>query len=147
MSTSAITIYQDFLDHMGEALIARDADAFLRHIFLPHAIHTESGIVEFDTCEVALVHFNGFYNALASQGVDAYTRAAREARFIDETHISGRHDCFITSGGKLVVPAFSNEMSMELRDGIWGATMTRHHTRYVRWPDILPRTQGAPDAT
>lgn len=146
MTASAITIYQDFLDHMGEALIARDEEAFLRHIFLPHAIRTETKTFEFDTFEEAQVNFNGFVDALAAQGVDDYTRVAREARFEGETHIAGRHDSFITSGGKLVVPQFSNEMELELRDGIWGSNWSRHRARYVAWPNILPRPSEGSDA-
>lgn len=146
MSASAITIYQDFLDHMGEALINRDAGAFLRHVFLPHTILTETDAIEFDTMEAALLHFEGFAGALAAQGVDAYTRAAREARFEGDNRIVGQHDSFMSSGGKLAVPVFSNEMEIEMRDGIWGATKTRHKTRYVSWPHVLPRSKGAPNA-
>lgn len=138
----ALTIYQTFLDHMGEAALNGDADAFLRHIFMPHAIITEDDVIEFDTREVALVHFHGFANALAAQRVDDYTRTAREAWFEGDSRIVGRHDSFMTSGGKLVVPAYSNEMELEWRDGIWGSTKTRHYARYVKWPSILPRSGG-----
>lgn len=146
MSASAITIYQEFLDHMGEALVNRDADAFLRHIFLPHAIQTETDVIEFDTIDEALVHFDGFSGALAAQGVDAYNRVAREAQFDGDTRIVGQHDSFMSSGGKLAVPVFSNEMEIELRGGIWGATKTRHKAHYVKWPHILPRSKGASNA-
>lgn len=146
MSASAITVYQEFLDHMGEALIRRDAEAFLRHIFLPHKILTENDVVEIDTKEVAEMHFKGFADALSAQRIDAYSRVAHGARFEGDTRIVGHHETFMTSSGKLVVPAFFNDMEMELRDGVWGSTRTRHHTRYVRWPHVLPRSKGAPDA-
>ncbi|GAB5445344.1 hypothetical protein [Gymnodinialimonas sp.] len=146
MSASAITIYQEFLDDMGEALISRDADAFVRRIFLPHAIITEDDTVEFDTRAAARQHFEGFSGALAAQGVDDYTRVARAARFESDTHIVGQHDSFMSSGGKLVVPPFSNEMEIILRDGIWGATKIQHKARYVKWPHVLPRSSGASNA-
>lgn len=146
MSASAITIYQDFLDHMGEALINRDAEALLRHVFLPHTILTETDVIEFDTMETALLHFDGFAGALAAQSVDACTRVARTARFDGDTSIVGQHDSSMSSGGKLAVPVFSNEMEIEMRDGIWGATISRHKTRYVSWPHVLPRSKGAPNA-
>lgn len=146
MTASAITIYQDFLDHMGEALIACDGEAFMRHIFLPHVIQTEQATFEFETKDEALAHFNGFANALAAQGVDDYSRVAREAWFDSDTRLFGRHESFMTSSGKLVVPKFSNEMELELRDGVWGATKSRHLARDVAWPHILPRSVEAPDA-
>lgn len=146
MRQSAIKIYQSLLDQTGAALIARDADAFLRHIFLPHTIATETSRVVVETRAQALVHFNGFSNALAAQGVDAYTRVAQEAWFEGDTRLLGRHKSYMTSAGKLVVPQFSNEMALDLRDGIWGFTTSRHLTRYVAWPDILPRRSEGSDA-
>lgn len=139
MPASALEIYQEYLDLTGEALLTRDAEAFIARIFLPHQLITETQTFHMEDDETIRHHFFGFANALASQDVDAYVRIGREAQFDDATHLHGTHDSFLTSRGKLVVPRFSNETALERRGGIWGSTKTRHFTAYVSWPDILPR--------
>lgn len=139
MTLSAMAIYQSFLDDMSEALLKHDADTFLRRIFLPHTIQTETDRIDLDTTEAVRVNFFGFANALAAQKVDAYNRLARAAEFETETRIVGEHESFMTSHGTLVVPKFANTAVLEFRDGIWGSTQSRHLARFVSWPDILPR--------
>jgi hypothetical protein len=139
MTQDAITRYQAFLDHMGEALIACDADSFLRHVFLPHVIVTETATIHIGDTDKALRHFKGFSGALRSQGADAYTRIASHAWFDGDNILKGRHETFITSRGKLLVPKFGNEITLERRDGIWGSVRTVHQAHYVSWPDLLPR--------
>ncbi len=139
MSEDARAIYQDFLDQMSEALVSGDADAFLHHIHLPHRIITEDGVFEINDMTTARRHFDGFAGALRAQGVDAYVRVAKSAVFTDANRILGRHVADITSAGKRVVAPFENEMEIDRRDGVWGASVVRHHVRFVAWPDILPR--------
>jgi beta-glucosidase/6-phospho-beta-glucosidase/beta-galactosidase len=139
MAEDALAIYQDVLDRTSEALIAGDATVFLRHIHLPHRIITENGEFEVPDMTTALRHFDGFASALSAQGVDSYVRSAKHAAFVEPGRILGRHVAHITSKGKLVTPAFENQMELELRGGIWGARFVRHHARFVAYPDILPR--------
>ncbi|OAN70314.1 hypothetical protein A8B78_20795 [Jannaschia sp. EhC01] len=139
MTASAMAIYQDFLDEMSAALLEHDAEAFARRIFLPHFIQTETDRIELETTDEILANFHGFANALAAQKVDSYIRLARRATFETDARIVGEHESFMTSGGTLVVPKFANTSVLELKDGIWGSTNTRHLARFVSWPDILPR--------
>lgn len=142
MEGNALAIYQDFLDRTAEALLAGDAGAFLARIHLPHRIVTEAGVVDVPDRATAERHFEGFAGALRAQGVDAYIRIARSAVFTDPDRIAGQHVTHITSGGKYVAPEFENEMELERHDGVWGASYTRHHVRFVSWPDILPRPEN-----
>lgn len=136
---SALTIYQEFLDEVSDALLANDVDRFLLRVFRPHLIVTETQEIRVDTDEEARRQFEGFANALASQGVDSYVRTAREARFTNDETLIGQHESYMSSHGKLVVPRFANETRLVLQGGVWGSTETRHFARYVAWPDILPR--------
>ncbi|AHM05869.1 hypothetical protein roselon_03625 [Roseibacterium elongatum DSM 19469] len=136
---AALAIYQDFLDLMGAAVIASDADTFLAHVFLPHRIVTETETIVIETMASSRRHFEGFAAALRGQGADSYARVAKTAVFLSPDRIAGTHDAFISSRGKLVVPRFANEIEIVQRDGIWGSVRTRHYTRFVSWPDILPR--------
>jgi len=138
----AMAIYQDLLDTMGDALVAGEADAFLRHIFLPCRIETDDDAIVIDTDALARRHFDGFHRALRAQHVDAYTRIARAATFDGPDKIHGQHETIITSAGKLVAPRFDNQMEISRRGDIWGTDWVRHHTRYVSWPDLLPRGRG-----
>jgi hypothetical protein len=139
MTDPAITVYQDFLDLMDEALMTGDAEAFLARVFLPHVIETEDTTILIDNPQTARQHFDDFTRALRAQGVDGYTRVAREAAFDGPDKLHGRHQTFLTSQGKLVVPAFDNETNLERRDTVWGSIGTRHHARYVSWPNLLPK--------
>jgi hypothetical protein len=139
MPDDPLIIYQAFLDRMGEAVLAGDADTFLRHIFLPHRIITESETILIEDMTTSRRHFDGFAKALKSQGVDSYARIAKSAELVEPDRIRGAHEAFMTSGGKLVAPRFENETELILRDGIWGSVRTRHFTRFVAWPDVLPR--------
>ena len=136
-----MAIYQRVLDVMGDALIARDAPAFLRHIILPCRLETETRSIDIPDAETALRHFLGFSDALAAQGVDSYTRIAKHARFDGPDRIAGHHETHITARGKLVVPSFGNEMELLRHGADWGLAWVRHHARYVAWPDVLPRTE------
>jgi hypothetical protein len=137
--SEAMAIYQDLLDRMGEALVTGEVTAFMRHIFLPCRLETDSASFLIETEAQACRHFNGFHEALKSQGTDAYTRIAKSAGFDGPDVIRGRHETIITAGGKLVAPRFDNEMTILRRGDIWGTDWVRHHTRYVSWPDVLPR--------
>ncbi|MCU4654975.1 hypothetical protein N8I71_19215 [Roseibacterium sp. SDUM158016] len=143
MGTEAMRIYQEFLDVTAAALLARDAEAFLARVFLPHVIVTDAGTFEVADAATARRHFFGFADALLSQGTDCYARIAKQAEFDGPDRIHGRHEAAITAGGKLVAPRFENETELRLRDGVWGSSRTRHHTRFVAWPDILPRTDNS----
>jgi hypothetical protein len=139
--SEAMAIYQDLLDRMGEALVAGDADTFVRHVFVPCEVRTDSETILIDSDAKSRQHFAKFHQALMAQGTDAYTRIAKSAVFDGSDCIHGRHETIITSKGKLVAPRFYNEMTIKRRDGIWGTDWVRHHTRYVSWPDVLPRTE------
>ncbi len=140
MSKDAINIYQRFLDEMSDAILVRDADTFVRRIFLPHVLQTDDQLIEFNDSETAHKQFLGFANALASLGIDAYVRIATSAEFRGRTKILGEHESYMMSAGKLVVPKFSNKMQIEFRDDLWGLTTTRHFAKYLSWPDLLPRS-------
>lgn len=136
---TALQIYQDLLDEMGGALVTGDAARFLRHVFLPCRLITETQTILIDTPAMAERQFRGFHGALMAERVDAYTRIASRADFVAPDLIRGQHQTIITSGGKTVVPRFGNEMDIIERGGLWGIAFVQHHTRYVAWPDVLPR--------
>ncbi|GAA5070465.1 hypothetical protein N0B44_12470 [Roseibacterium beibuensis] len=139
MSADPAKIYQDFLDRTGDALLANDAAAFLDRIVLPHRIMTETETILIEDAATARRHFFGFAAALRSQGVDVYVRTVKRAERVAPDRIIGWHETFITSSGKLVAPRFENQVELIHRDGRWGSIWTRHFTRFVAWPDILPR--------
>jgi hypothetical protein len=140
-----MAIYQEMLDRMGKALIAGDVEVFVRHVFLPCKVQTDGETIVIDTEAMSRQHFAGFHRALMAQGTDAYTRIAKTAVFDGPDCIHGRHETIITSAGKLVAPRFENEMTIQRRGEIWGTNWVRHHTRYVSWPDVLPRTERRPE--
>jgi sugar lactone lactonase YvrE len=138
----AMTIYQDFLDRTGDALVSGDADVFVCRVFLPCTVETDTETIVIETDAVSRRHFAGFHQALMAQGTDAYTRIAKTAVFDGPDCIHGRHETIITSAGKLVAPRFFNDMTIKRRGDIWGTDWVRHHTRYVSFPDVLPRDTG-----
>lgn len=139
MEEEPLVFYQHYLDRLGEALIARDAPTFLRHLFLPLVIVTETSTIRIEDRATCERHFHGFCDALAAQGADAYTRVARTAVLDGPDSFKGTHDTYITSRGKLVVPVFANEMTLVRQGDIWGSVEIQHHARFVSWPDLLPR--------
>lgn len=140
MSEDAIRIYQKFLDEAAAALLRRDAEAFLARIFLPHRIETDAETIVVEDDATARRHFFGFADALRSQGADSYVRIAKSAEFRGPDRIFGQHEATITARGVLVAPPFHNETELERRGGVWGSSRTRHQTRFVSWPDVLPRS-------
>jgi|SRR6056297_191777 len=142
MPEEAMAIYQDFLDRTSDAVISGDAEGFLRHVHLPHQIVTENGIIEVADMTAARRHFDGFAGALRAAGADSYVRTAQSASFIVSDRILGRHIAHITAGGKLVTPAFENEMEIEMRDTVWGMSWVLHRVHAVGWPDILPQEEN-----
>jgi len=137
-----MAIYQDFLDRTSDALVSGDAEGFLRHVHLRHQIVTENGIIEVADMTAALKHFDGFFGALRAAGADSYVRTAQSAEFVSPDRIIGRHIAHITAGGKLVTPAYENEMEIERLGGVWGMSWVRHRVHAVGWPDILPREEN-----
>jgi len=142
MPEEAMAIYQDFLDRTSDALVSGDAEGFLRHVHLPHQIVTDNGIIEVADMTAALKHFDGFFGALRAAGADSYVRTAQSAEFIAPDRILGRHIAHITASGKLVTPAFENEMEIEMRNTAFGMYWVRHRVHAVGWPDILPREEN-----
>jgi len=140
----ALSIYQQVLDILSDALLDGDANAFRRYIHLPHSIVTEEFSVTLETEDELRVQFIGFTAALGNLRVDDYTRTARTATFEGPDRIVGTHVSYLTEHGKLVVPEFEGSIILEKRIGQWGCVQILHHMRYASWPE-LRKTAGRPD--
>ncbi|WP_333816200.1 hypothetical protein [Tabrizicola sp.] len=114
-----LDLYQDALDRMSAAILARDFDAYAREIDLPYLVHFETSRLLVTTLDELRLAFQALVDTLLAQGVTHYERVARSADYVQRDRIEGWHHTHLISNGEHVTYPHLSHHAIVRRGEAW----------------------------
>ena len=130
-------IYQQTLDRMTAALLARNPAAFVRYVHHPYELRTVSERITYETAQDTSRAIEDYVDAIRARGATDIVRTCDTAQFVSADHISGYHTTHVMCGDTHDLSPFISRMSLYRRDGIWRVAVSDTSLRSADWP-ILP---------
>jgi hypothetical protein len=129
-----LTIYQQALNLVSDAVLAGDFDTYADQIDLPYLIHTETARHLVTTREDLRPTFLALHQALMSEGVTHYERVAREADYVQRDRIEGWHHTHLISNGERVNYPHVSRHAIVRRGDRWLFSEAHYPIRANSWP-------------
>ena len=129
---SAQDIYQQQMDTVSRALLARDLETVLRHMGFPNVMEVEEGEVTINSEDEMRACLEAQISSMRRMRITEYHRICLEAEFRDPlgTEIEGRHVSHFLSGGGHAMPPYQSRMTLRLSsEGVWQSTSLRSALR------------------
>lgn len=100
-----LSIYQEALNVVSEAVLAGDFERYAAMIDLPYLLHTGTADLLVSTPEDLRPTFTALHEGLKARGVTHYERVAREADYVARDRIEGWHHTHaLTHGERIAYP-------------------------------------------
>jgi hypothetical protein len=143
-----LTIYQDALNIVSDAVLSGDFDRYAGMIDLPYLIHTDTGRTLSSTKDELTPAFLAVHKLLKARGVTHYERVAREADYVARHRITGWHFTYHIADGSYLAPPHKSRLSLVQRADRWLFSEAHYATRASAWPvpelDLGPVAQVRP---
>ena len=139
-----VAIYQEYLDFMAKALLARDADRFFSRLYFPHVIITEDATQITHSREELEPLFQSVSNNLIEQRVTDYARIVMSAERESAETIVGHWETHVLQGGHRLVAPYPSCGRLRLVDGVWLSSHVVQGFRYPQLPNRFPLVSDAP---
>jgi hypothetical protein len=137
-----LTIYQDALNVVSDAVLKGDFVAFMAMFDLPYLMYTDTWrLLSTDEADLYPM-FQTLHNELKSRGVTHYERVAREADYVARGRIQGRHFTHQVAHGVYVAPPHSGQETLVQRADRWLFSEAYYPTRTTAWP--MPDSSADP---
>lgn len=138
---SALTIYQETLDTLSNAIMTGDAPTALARTKLPHLRRTLSSETVVETEEDLVNGLLTYGEALKGQGATNLVRLAIDAEFLSENYIAGHHMTHTLCDAKPVIESYANRMVLTRDKGVWKMLEIDSMLNNLHWPIYIPRLQ------
>ncbi len=129
-----LTIYQDALNAVSEAILAGDFDTYAAMIDLPYLIHTATADLLVSTVADLRPTFEALSQGLKARGVTHYERVSRAADYVARDRIEGWHHTHMLAGGAPLACAHVSRHTLVRRDGHWLFSEAHYTLTAKRWP-------------
>ena len=149
---SPLTIYQNALNIVSEAVLAGDFRRYVGMIDLPYLVHTATSDLLVETTAELLPTFLSLHEGLRDRGVTHYERVARSADYVDD-RIEGWHYTHMIADGQAVNCPYAASQTLVRRGRVWLFSEARYDSlKGDRWPLIFneifdPAQVAAPQAS
>lgn len=127
-------IFQDWLDHVGTAIMARDFDTFAESVLLPCIVASRASRTLVSEREHLRHGFDAFRATIDGHRADALIRVARDVTPVDDGLITGFYETDILHAGKRVVPVFTSWMLVRHEGGVWRCSHLVSGLANARYP-------------
>ncbi len=142
-----LTIYQDALNIVSQAVLAGDFLRYTAMIDLPYLVHTADADLLVTTTADLRPAFDAVHQGLTSRGVTHYERVARSADYVDRNRIEGRHHTHMLSDGQAVNCAHASGQTLVRRGELWLFSEAHYDAvKGDRWPLTFGNLFDAADA-
>lgn len=131
---NALTIYQEALDAVSNAVLAGDFASYAAMIDLPYLVLTETAQLLVTTEAELRPTFDAVHNGLKARGVRHYKRLARKAEYVRPGRIEGWHNTHFLSETEFAAPSRWARQVIVLRDGRWLFSQAQYPIRSDQWP-------------
>jgi len=133
----AIKILQDYLDHMGVAVMAGRFEDYAPLVILPFNLVTEASSLWIETLEDLAETFDAFADQLVDLGVTRFERRAIRALAPCPDTLHGQYRSVMLAGNRPVAPPHYSQIWLRRIDGVWMSSKIRNSTTACRLP-VLP---------
>ena len=142
-----LTIYQNALNIVSEAVLAGDFFRYAAMIDFPYLVHTADADLLVTTTADLLPAFEAVHRGLTSRGVTHYERVARAADYAARDRIEGWHHTHILANGQPVTWPHAARQRLVRRGQLWLFSEAHYEMlNATRWPlgeaDIFARADG-----
>lgn len=142
-----LTIYQDALNLVSQAVLAGDFDAYAAMIDLPYLVHTQDRDLLVTTIGDLRPTFLALHDGLKVRGVTHYERVARSAEYVDRDRIEGWHHTHMLAQGMAVNQPHMSRQTIVRRGERWLFSEAHYDAvRGDRWPLTFADVFAAADA-
>ncbi|QJF52185.1 hypothetical protein G3256_13890 [Roseobacter ponti] len=122
---------------MTGAILARDSDAWMAGIALPHQMCTSEGKLILEVPRDMLIAFTDFISALARIGVTHVESSCHRARVTEPGRITGHHSTRMVRGDGHVLPEYTITWTLtQDDDGIWRVVKSDSALSTDQWADL-----------
>jgi hypothetical protein len=130
-----LTIYQDALNVVSEAVLAGDFDRYAAMIDLPYLVHTADADLLVKTTADLRPTFFALRDGLMARGVTHYERVARQADYVDRDRIEGWHHTHVLAHGERLAYPHVASHTLVRRGESWLFSQARYSFLQARtWP-------------
>lgn len=137
----AIAIYQQWLDEVGELVMAGECHRMIdRHVTLPYLHRSLDTEMVVETAEEMTTGWSGFADFMRTNGTTHYIRTCRSASFLSDDYIEGTHNVYMMRDSQPVVDPYYGRMVLRKKDGCWRMCETASAVWHSRWPIRTLRT-------
>ena len=145
LRSRAITIYQRWLDEVGELVLTGQSDKLIdRHVTLPYLHRSLDTEMVVETAEEMTTGWSGFGEFMRTNGATHYVRTCKTASFLSDDYIEGTHNVYIMRDSQTVVDPYHARMVLRKKDGHWRMCETSSAFWHSRWPISTIRTPSIP---
>ena len=134
MDHAALTLYQEALDIMSDAILACDLEMLQTRIKLPYRSVTLNSDTIIETRDDLRAAWLEFGRSLQGLGVNQFIRLASDAEFMSADYIQGYHVTHTLRNGTRVVPSYSNRMVLQRIGEVWKLTEVDSAVKSLSWP-------------
>ncbi|MEP5727783.1 MAG: hypothetical protein ABJL67_00275 [Sulfitobacter sp.] len=122
-SVKAISIYQEHLDVLTEAVMENDFPKFNARISLPHHIQNINAEFHSNSEDEMQSLFHQAHQIFKFDGITSFIRLVTNASFVSPTVIVGEHLSEMLRGTTRALPPYRNCLRLVVgNDGIWRET-------------------------
>ncbi|MCB2116397.1 MAG: hypothetical protein KDE00_08875 [Rhodobacteraceae bacterium] len=129
-----LTIYQETINLMSEALLARDADLLGSMFDFPYLVSGLQNHMVFRSLDELRPAFEVFFTGFARRGVTHYERVAREAEYVRPDRIVGWHYSHIIANGERLAPPRAAGEVLVRRGDRWLVSESNYPVVAADWP-------------
>jgi hypothetical protein len=132
-----LSIYQDALDLVSQAILADNFAEYSAMIDFPYLICTLQENFLLQRPQDLEPTFRSLSGTLRKRGATDYIRIARSAELVRRDRIEGWHNTNIIVGDERIMAPWAARQALVLRDGIWRFS----EAHYPFFADQLPLTE------
>lgn len=129
-----LTIYQQVLDIVSNAVMTGRFDLYAALIDLPYLVHTDTARFLITTVEDLHPTFDTLSQGLAARGVTHYERVARAADYVDRDRIEGLHYTYLIANGESVAYPLASRHAIVRRGEVWFFSEAHYRLKADSWP-------------
>ena len=130
-----LTIYQDALNTVSQAVLVGDFFRFAAMIDLPYLVRTADADLLVQTTADLHPAFMAVHGGLKSRGVTHYERVARSADYVARHRIEGWHHTHMLADGRALNRAHASSQTLVQRGQLWLFSEARYDAvKGDRWP-------------
>ena len=146
-----LTIYQDALDTVSQAVLAEDFFRYAAMIDFPYLVHTGKAELLVSTTADLRPTFDVLSQGLKARGVTHYERVARAADYAARDRIEGWHHTHLLANGDPVAHPHVSRHSLVRRGQLWLFSEAHYDAlQATRWPlgeaDLFAHVDGTTPA-